>query len=53
MGTNNVSSSVMKLRPSDGTLLGTFTAGTNPWGVAFDGANIWVTNNTSNNVNKM
>src|SRR5579863_394976 len=27
-------------------------AGSNPWGVAFDGANIWVTNASSNNVMK-
>jgi hypothetical protein len=26
---------------SDGTTLGTFATGTNPRGIAFDGANIW------------
>ena len=38
---------------SDGTVLGTFGVGTGPWGVAFDGANIWVTNGGSNNVTKL
>jgi DNA-binding beta-propeller fold protein YncE len=33
--------------------LGTFTAGTNPSGIAFDGANIWVTNWGSSNVMKL
>jgi DNA-binding beta-propeller fold protein YncE len=35
---------VTKLRASDGTVLGTFAVGSNPVGVAFDGANIWVGN---------
>jgi hypothetical protein len=30
-----------------------FTAGSGPRGVAFDGANIWVTNQSSNNVTKL
>ena len=30
-----------------------FIAGTNPYGVAFDGASIWVCNNGSNNVTKL
>lgn len=30
-----------------------FTAGTAPRGLAFDGSNIWVTNQTSNNVTKL
>jgi hypothetical protein len=34
--------SVTKLRASDGALLGTFALGFIPNGVAFDGANIWV-----------
>jgi DNA-binding beta-propeller fold protein YncE len=42
-GGNNVT----KLRASDGKLLGTFTlaSGATPFGVVFDGANIWVANN--------
>ncbi len=31
----------------------TFSVGTNPVGVAFDGANIWVANRGSNNVTKL
>src|SRR5260370_37411482 len=31
----------------------TFSVGTNPVGVAFDGANIWVSNFSSNNVAKL
>ena len=42
-----------KLRASDGALLGTFAVGSNPHGVAFDGANIWVANFSSNNVSKL
>src|ERR1700682_5072196 len=44
---------VTKLRASDGTLLGTFTVGAKPLGVAFDGANIWVANHGSANVTKL
>ena len=44
---------VTKLRASDGTVLGTFAVGTQPMGVAFDGANIWVTNDVSNTVTKL
>ena len=50
---NNGSNNVTKLRASDGALQGTFNVGTNPTGVAFDGANIWVANNGSNNVTKL
>jgi DNA-binding beta-propeller fold protein YncE len=52
----NVSSNnVTKLRASDGVCVGTFTVatGTGASGVAFDGANIWVTNGTSNTVTKL
>ncbi len=31
----------------------TFVAGTHPYGVAFDGASLWVANNASNNVTKL
>jgi len=44
---------VTKLRASDGTVLGTFSVGSQPIGVAFDGANIWVANQLSNNVTKL
>ena len=42
---NDGESSVSKLLASTGpTPVGTYRVGTNPWGVAFDGVNIWVTN---------
>jgi DNA-binding beta-propeller fold protein YncE len=47
--TNNV----MKLRASDGAVLETFSVGTLPLQVAFDGANIWVTNGRSGSVSKL
>ena len=42
-----------KLKASDGTALGTFTVGTNPIAVAYDGANVWVANINSKNVTKL
>lgn len=54
---NYGSNSVTKLEANDGKVLGTFTVGTEPANVAFDGANIWVTNWVtnfgSNNVTKL
>jgi len=47
------SSNVTKLRASDGANLGTYAVGIQPQGIAFDGANIWVTNNGSNTVTKL
>jgi hypothetical protein len=35
---------VTKLQVSNGAVRGTFAVGVNPWGVVFDGANIWVEN---------
>jgi hypothetical protein len=58
------SNTVTKLRASDGTCNGvpnppgfdvsacSVAVGTNPFGVAFDGANIWVTNISSATVSK-
>lgn len=51
--TNNTGNNVAKIRPSDGSLLGTFSVGVAPRGILFDGANIWVANNGSNNVTKV
>ena len=34
---------VIKVRGSDGQILGAFPVGSAPAGVAFDGANVWVT----------
>ena len=50
---NSGSNNVTKLRASDGTILGTYTVGTNPLGICFDGTNIWVANEDSNNVTKL
>ncbi|MCZ6753411.1 MAG: PEGA domain-containing protein [Acidobacteria bacterium] len=50
---NQGNHNVMKLRASDGALLGTFTVGTGPNYVASDGANIWVSNTGSGNVTKL
>ncbi|MHB8563472.1 MAG: Vgb family protein, partial [Acidiferrobacteraceae bacterium] len=42
-----------KLSPT-GTVLGTFTVGTNPIGIAIDqSGNVWIANNGSNNVTKL
>jgi DNA-binding beta-propeller fold protein YncE len=50
---NETNNTVTKLRAADGANLGTFAAGTSPFGVAFDGANIWVANAGSNTVSKL
>ena len=42
-----------KLRASDGANLGNFDVGAASFGVAFDGANIWVANQGSNTVTKV
>ena len=44
---------VTKLRTSDGTVLGTYTTGPGPCGIAFDGANIWVANRAAGTVSKL
>ena len=36
-----------------GQLVGTYAVGDGPFGIAFDGANIWVANNLSDNVTKL
>jgi hypothetical protein len=48
-GNNNV----VKLRVSDGTILGTFSVGQNPFGMVFDGANVWAANVGDNTVTKL
>jgi DNA-binding beta-propeller fold protein YncE len=50
---NNNGNNVSKLRASDGVNLGTFSVGSAPENVAFDGANIWVSNSVSNTVSKL
>ena len=40
--TDNTAGFLKKVRASDGAILGTFSAGTDPRGIAFDGTAIWV-----------
>jgi hypothetical protein len=51
--TNEGSNNVMKLRASDGSLVGTYAVGLAPNSICFDGANIWVGNLGSNTVTKL
>ena len=44
---------VSKLRASDGALIGTYNVGRFPYGICFDGQNIWVANYGGNNVSKL
>ena len=44
---------VLKVRASDGAILGTFAVGSRPYGVAFDGTDIWVANQSSSTVTKL
>jgi DNA-binding beta-propeller fold protein YncE len=50
---NETSNTVSKLLAKSGALQGTFNVGLAPYAIAFDGANIWVANTLSNNVNKL
>jgi DNA-binding beta-propeller fold protein YncE len=50
---NSTGSSVIKLRASDGTSLGTFAVGSVHDAIAFDGANLWVANAFTNTVSKL
>jgi sugar lactone lactonase YvrE len=47
------SGAVTKLRASDGTVVGTYSVGLSPMGVAYDGANVWVANQGSDSVTKL
>jgi DNA-binding beta-propeller fold protein YncE len=44
---------VAKLLPSTGAVVGTFSVGQAPAAVAFDGANIWVCNKNSGTAGKL
>lgn len=44
---------VTKLRAVDGALQGTFPAGIGPFGIAFDGSNVWIANFNINTVTKL
>jgi YVTN family beta-propeller protein len=48
--TNFFSSTVTKLRASDGAVLGTFALGSEPAGIAYDGSTLWIANSGSNTV---
>jgi YVTN family beta-propeller protein len=48
-----VGNGLTKIRPSDGAILGVSTVGKSPFGLAFDGENIWVTNNADDTVSKV
>ncbi len=50
---NNGSSNVMKLDPNTGTVLATLSVGRSPFGVAFDGAHIWVASFGTNTVSRL
>jgi len=50
---SNGDNTVIKMRASDGTILGTFPVGSKPAFVAFDGANVWVTNSQSQSVTEI
>ena len=44
---------VVRLRASDGALLGTFAVGSDPRGIALEGDNVWVTDFGDNTVRKL
>ena len=50
---NYADNTVTKLLASSGAVVGTYSVGTHPEGMAFDGTNIWVANKGSNNVTKL
>jgi len=50
---NNNSGTVSQLRASDGQTRNTFTVGTLPNGIGFDGAYVWVANSGSNSVTRI
>ena len=42
-----------KLNASTGAVIGTYSLGATPYGICFDGANIWTANNGANTVTKV
>lgn len=50
---SNGDNTVIKIRASDGAVLGTFPVGSKPGFAAFDGANVWVTNSQSQSVTEL
>ena len=53
MTNNAIPGTVTKLKASTGAVLGTYSVGNGPLGVAFDGANIWVANSADGMVRKL
>jgi DNA-binding beta-propeller fold protein YncE len=45
--------SVYKVSPATGAIIGTYTVGNQPEGVTFDGTYIWVAANTGNNLTRI
>jgi Collagen triple helix repeat (20 copies) len=45
--------SVARLRAADGLVLGTYAVGGIVYGIAFDGASVWVANQTANTISKL
>jgi hypothetical protein len=43
---------MMKVSPSDGAVIATYVTGKGPFGVVFDGSQVWVSNFASNSVSK-
>jgi DNA-binding beta-propeller fold protein YncE len=44
---------VNKVRTTDGLVLGTYSVGTDPTGIAFDGTSMWVANRGDNTVSRV
>ena len=53
LGANENDGTLSKLLASSGTALATITVGSGPFGVAFDGTNIWVANYADSTVTKV
>lgn len=47
------SGNVLKIRPSDAAILGSFSVGSGPEGVVSDGSTVWVANGASNSITKV
>ena len=51
--TNELNITVTKLLARDGSVLGTFAVGSQPFGIAFDGIDVWVVNYASSTASKL
>jgi hypothetical protein len=50
---NYADNTVVKMRPGDGQILGTYAVGSGPCRMAFDGSNLWVINYDNGTVSKL